>query len=380
MPALPLELVRQIVEDVVDDVNDPVYYRHLSVVSLTSRLLRHEAQRILFRDSGDLLTTSAALKKTTMFLDIIISSPERLALYVKFFDIVFDEWLCPESDETTALVQKLAKALGAMRNVKSLEIVSRTIGLRSLPTILPDTYFKLTSFRWSSHSNDMSESTDVKVDFLRRQDKIEHMKILGFIDVNALKSMSADILPYLRSLCLTYSVTETLLPGRENITSLRWVAPFVDPTPPPHPNLDAEFPSDPETISRELSRIKYLSYGATNSTAPAPSIQRIAPFLTGLVCLETCRGDVKELEALSQLPRLEVLVLPKEAGGLMPTMHEMIKVATSCKKLEQIDFEDDNGRIHSFEYCHSSKTPQINTLEESEWYLWINDHDEFDDD
>ncbi|KAF5325526.1 hypothetical protein D9619_009532 [Psilocybe cf. subviscida] len=376
MPALPSELIRQIVEDIVDDVNDPVYFRHLSVVSLTSRLLRHEAQRLLFRDSGELYTASASRGKTILFLDAVLSSSERLALFVNRFSITFDDFFNPTSDETTALIRQLGNALEAMRNLTFLDVVQRTAGLHSLPSILQDTHFKLTSFRWSGYSNGVAEVIDLKTDFLRRQDNIDHLQMLGFVDQSTLKSISADILPRLRSLSAPYPLTEILLPGRD-ITSLQWSTPLDNPATPYQSSLVLGFPFHPGTLSKELGRIRYLSYDPIDTTVPVgPDIRRIAPHLTRLICLETCRDIIKHVEALSQIPHLEILVLNADGSrSRMPKRRDMTKVATACESLEHIDIEDNHGKLLRFYYDYSSKTHLFDTIDESQWYAWINDHD-----
>lgn len=285
MLALPLELIRQIIEDIFDDDEDPTYYRDLSAVSLSCRPLRHEAQRVLFRDSGELHTTTAACEKTMRFMEAIISSPERLAPYVKTFDITFDDWFHPNSDETAAFIQKLSTVLQAMRNLESLDVSQLTFSVFSLADILQHVHSKLTSFIWSGYSDTAPVTADVKADFLRRQDNIEHPVISEFIDERTLKPIAAEICPRLRPLSATYSLTQILLPGKQHVTSLQWDPPL---------GLGADVSSDLRLIPKELGRIRYLSYNVAGSLMPAgPNIWRIAPSLASLVCLNTHRGDIK---------------------------------------------------------------------------------------
>lgn len=310
MPALPLELIRHVVEDIIDDVDDPIYYRHLSVVSLSCRLLRHEAQRLLFRDSGELYTSSTSRKETTLFLDTVISSPERLALFVNTLSINFNDFFSPDSDETTALVQKLSRALQIMRNLQSLDVSEQIVGICSLPNILHDVHFKLTSFCWSGYGADTElEGADIKANFLRCQDRVEHLQLSGFIEESTLKPIAIDICPRLQSLAATYSITELILPKKEFITSLRWISPVGEHT------IVMDNPFHLDLISEPLGRVRYLSYDDINDVLPVgPKIQHIAPYLTSLVCLDTNRGDLR-VRAMSYLVYTEKLTKIHEEGG-----------------------------------------------------------------
>ncbi|KAF5325523.1 hypothetical protein D9619_009534 [Psilocybe cf. subviscida] len=380
MPALPLELIRQIVEDVVDDIDDPTYCRDLSAVSLSCRLLRHEAQRVLFRDSGELHTTTAAREKTIMFMDTIISSPERLALYVKSFDITFDDWFHPNSDETAALIQKLSITLQAMRNLESLDVSQWTSSVSSLADILQHVHSKLTSFIWSGYSDTASAAANIKADFLRRQDNIEHLVISEFIEERTLEPIAAEICPRLQSLSASYALTQILLPGKQHLTSLHWEPPLGDHVAQVYQGPDADFPCDLELISKELGRIRYLSYDVGGSLMPAgPNIRRIAPYLTSLVCLNTHRDDIKQLEALSRLPHLEILILSVGIRDSWPEEDDLIKVAASCKSLDHIDIENDYGAFSRFKYNHSSKSLESHTVDGSDIYRWFDDFDAFHD-
>lgn len=293
MPSLPLELIRQIVEDLVDFGNWPLSYSHLATVSLSCRLLRFEAQRLLFRSPGELFTHNAKRKQTTLFLDTIVSSPERLALLVEYFIIIFDDWFEPDSDETAALIQQLANALQAMHNLTLLEVYQWKGTIPPLPNILRNTHFKLTHFVWSGYARTEFDDMNFLANFLRHQDKIEHLHMAGFINEDTLKKIASDILPCLRSLSAPYSFTEIFLPEKEHVTSLRWVG-FGDDFNTPLPRPGTAFPCQLETISKELGRIRYLSYDSTKSCFPVgPGLQQISSLLTSLICLDTRRGDIK---------------------------------------------------------------------------------------
>lgn len=85
------------------------------------------------------------------------------------------------------------------------------------------------------------------------------------------------------------------------------------------------------------------------------------------------------MEALSRLPRLQILILDAGVEGAWPGKDDIINVAASCKSLDHIDIEDDYGAFFRFKYDHDSKTLQSHAIDSSDSYAWIDDFDTFDD-
>lgn len=283
---LPLEIICQIIEDVVGGINDLIYSNYIWVLSLSCRLLRDEAQRVLFRDPL-LLARSTYHNKTIMLLDTIISSPDRLALYVQTFKIGFVNWSRPNSDE---FVKKLSSALQAMHNLKSLAVDNRLDSILSLPIVLEGVHFKLNSFWWAGPPDGVSSVASVKADFLQHQDEIEHLSISAFIGEITSQPIAADICPRLRSLSAPYKITKLLLPNKKYVTSLQWVLPLDERAVPEDFHIDGV-----DLISNELENLRFLSYeDCSAAILPcAPLLQDIAPYLKALVCLETAKRDIE---------------------------------------------------------------------------------------
>lgn len=398
MPVFPFELFRHIITVIGDDVDKSTHYHRLSAISLSCRLLRHEAQRVLFRNPGELHTSSATQLKTMLFIDTVVSSLDRLALYVKIFAITFDDWFHPNF-ETPAFVQKLSNALQAMRNLESLNVVQWTSNARSLSNILQDVQFELSSFSWFGHPLTMSEVTNSKIEFLQRQNKIKHLAILEFLDESALKAIAADISPFIRSLSMPFSLSEIILPGKQYLTSLQWVLPRnVLPSAVVMHNNENIAPRL-RSISRELERLRYICYQGGSALSPVgPQIQHIAPYLTNLVCLEISRDSltvrvsillyaqtgsirpIQQWEALSRLPRLKILILNTDGfANDPPHVDDVTRIAALSNCLEWIDIEDNYGRFSRVEYCHSSKSARVFEIGQVDQYIWTDDCNIFDD-
>lgn len=288
MSTLPIETIRQIVEDIAEGVNVQSHYQHLLVLSLSCSLLHHEAQRVLFRNLA-LHPAPKACNKNIMLLDTLLSSPNRLALYAKTFKITYYGWPRPDSDKTARLIKKLSSALQAMCNLKSLHVAHRLYRMPLLSSILEGLQFKLTSFCWSGRWDTVSHDASVKANFLRHQDEIEHLEILAFIDGTTLESIAADMCPRLRSLSAPYPVTQLILPNKKHVMSLRWILSLGECFIPEDFKINSLFRLD--LISTELANIRYLCYEKDDNKMPA--LQDIAPHLKSLVCLETNREEIK---------------------------------------------------------------------------------------
>jgi hypothetical protein len=132
--SLPLELIRSIFEQ------DCLERKDLLSLALSSPLLRDEAQRILFKDPGQLILGNKKISGDS-FLDSIIASPKRVAPMVRVYSQIIDWQRFRNTARRTAppptpkkerearqnlILGKIQRALLLMGNLKHLAHEERT--------------------------------------------------------------------------------------------------------------------------------------------------------------------------------------------------------------------------------------------------------------
>jgi len=220
MDNLPLDLLRPIVENLADDS------RSLLAVSLASRELRMEGQRILFRR----VTPPTNKDHHTKFLTAVTSS-SLLALLVEEYH-QFD--LLDRRPEEPFL-GLTCRGLQAMVNLKILRL--RT---SNHPQSFRGCTFQLEALEW----NDYPDVEHI-LDFLRTQLQLRTLRLYW-------KRPDLDtsgICPRLQLLHGDRSTMNAFLPGR-HVTSIKWT-----------PSNGELLNDSVDHLSREFNHIRFFSVG-----------------------------------------------------------------------------------------------------------------------
>jgi hypothetical protein len=233
----------------------------LLAVSLASRTLNAEGQRVLYRTmdiSSDAQTTH------TLFLKTILSHV-RLALLVK-------EYRQPKNilrSREDPLWDLLHRGLQAMVNLKRLFLEAPSYGCPSLDIVRGCT-FQLDLLQWYNAS-DLNEEEPEFLEFLASQPRLRSLSI-------RLKNISTPIPP---SICPTLEILhgdqvamKAFLPERRIASlALTWM-----------PNPNEPFDNcNFAILSQSLKELKFLSWGGF---CDRPSLNILCPHLQSLEVLE----------------------------------------------------------------------------------------------
>lgn len=276
------------------------FSRHdLCTISLASPHFRHEAQRRLFRDPGphtiNVRRGGEALNAARMFLEAIASSPDRLALMVRRYEITpsyFDFHMRFDPEERVlqqALFDQLARSLPLMVNLKELcyhEVLEHaTIPPPPIWPVFGSCSFKLQVFRCSYLG---TRNREAVATFLRGQDGIrelwlcEPLKSKAADTVGSLKAIYQDLCPSLVSLGGMTEIVASMVEGRQGLRHVAWEesgdVSMVKYTP--------EMFSSTDASSVEL--MESLRYG--------PPLNLICDLFKNLVVLKTCERDMIQVD------------------------------------------------------------------------------------
>ena len=233
----------------------------LLAVSLASRTLNAEGQRVLYRTidiSSDAQTTH------TLFLKTILSQ-DRLAMFV-------EEYRQPKNilrSREDLLWDLLHRGFQAMINLKRLFLEAPSYGCPS-PDILRGCTIQLDLFQWYNAS-DLNEEEPEFFEFLASQTRLRTLSV-------RLNNTSTPIPP---STCSTLEILhgdqgamKAFLPERRIASlALTWM-------PNPHKPFDnCNFAS----LSQSLKEVKFLSWGGF---CDRPSLDLLCPHLQSLEVLE----------------------------------------------------------------------------------------------
>jgi hypothetical protein len=257
MDKLPLDLLRPTIEHLHDDLES------LLAVSLASRELRAEGQRILFKTMALMQDKEAHIK----FLTVIISS-SLLAQHVKEFYQF--ELLDPERQEEP-LWDLTCRGLNAMINLKRLFFGASKGGPSA--TILRGCTFQLETLRWENYHD-----AEQLLEFISSQ---PNLRCLGFEWIGP-ELNTSGICPGLQTLHGDRRTIDAFLSGR-SITSLKWC---------PHEEelrRDAPIYTPPQ----EFHHLRYLSFGGYLGRPSLSAVTEDLPALEvleliGLYCVEVC--------------------------------------------------------------------------------------------
>ena len=219
MNSLPLDLLRPIVESLGDHIQS------LLAISLTSRELRAEGQRILFRR----MTLPKDLNRHIKFL-IAITSSSLLAPLVKEyhqFDLL---------DQCKPLWGLTCRGLQAMVNLKILHF--RSSSGHPSAQILHGCTFQLEVFKWDS-----CDDAKQLLEFLINQARLRTLKF----NWKGAMFDTSGICPGLQVLHGNRYTINAFLPGRR-VISLKWAQ-----------NLLLNHSVD--HLSEEFHHIRFLSFG-----------------------------------------------------------------------------------------------------------------------
>ncbi|KAF5327249.1 hypothetical protein D9619_004584 [Psilocybe cf. subviscida] len=189
---LPQEVLAAIVE------SGPFSKHELSMISLVSPHLRHEAQRKLFQDPGmhciNVASSSSQLAMARAFLHAILSSPSRLALMVRRYHVVFlwRDFASPQHSETVdarvieqnTIINHLSQGLELMANLVELQLYTDTRHIPrdtlsrppSMASILKHCTFQLDVFHCSYYDTGLYDRKLLR-DFLYNQQHIHELRI-----------------------------------------------------------------------------------------------------------------------------------------------------------------------------------------------------------
>jgi len=237
MDSLPFDLLRPIVKHLNDDVQS------LLAVSLASRALRVEGQRILFRTVALLKNVDAHIK----FLAIVTSSNLLASLVEEYRQ--FD--LLDAKHQQEPLWGLTCRGLQAMVNLKVLCFCA----MHGHPSsqILRGCSFQLEVFRWVRWES--RDDAGRLLEFLSTQPSLRVLAVewMAGPELNTL-----GICPGLQVLHGNQGLLNAFLPGRR-ITSLMWSPAFQES----HSGLFKN-PKYPQ----EFHCIRYFSYGGFLGRAP----------------------------------------------------------------------------------------------------------------
>ncbi|KAF5310268.1 hypothetical protein D9619_010157 [Psilocybe cf. subviscida] len=366
--ALPTELFRPIIEFGVLDMAD------LCSIAQTSRLLRDEGQRFLFRNPG-LITVQLGkgIGRTRAFFDAILSSPHRLALMVHTYIQTTDWAPSTQSDQDCTpeqLFMKMTEALKLMANVKIFH--STDVGIQdnstrvSMVDCIRQCSFKLEEFAW----NHRGEELRLLEEFLVFQNEIQYLEFYPGFDIRGASDITnarvqrlliagQKACPKLETLRGPKSSSLVLLPGKKNVKFISWSwALYI-----------TEALNDTELhvtyIGNALSPVQYLEYEGGNATGLPFS--RIAPYLTSVVVLKISNEQIKQVSELSvSLPTLGAVHFFNEGFWDLSSPEELSRdytfvflIFARCKKLGFVEVDRYLGRSpphgKSEDYGHITK-------------------------
>ncbi|KAF5326894.1 hypothetical protein D9619_004607 [Psilocybe cf. subviscida] len=248
LPLIPTEVLLQIVQH--QSANDD-----LRSTSLTCKALRDEAQQILFHTP-----VPRTAYRHLIFIDAILSSPDRLGPMVREFVHVSGSAYCDGSNEV--LVEKTGRMLRALCNLKRLAFRNP----KSLPTsVLDNTTFQLDAFDWAS-SVSAQDNMGILRRFLPTQPGLKHLTHHGkYWDLQ-----NVELCSQLRSVTGGRVAVKLILLGRR-VTHLHWM--------PQDRNEDLFAASG---LEPELARLQFLRCKATKGVG----LPQFASKLRSLVLLE----------------------------------------------------------------------------------------------
>jgi len=224
MGSLPLDLLRPIVENLADDS------RSLLAVSLASRQLRVEGQRILFRTVAPM-----RLAHHIRFLTTVTSSSLLASLVEEYhqFDLLNNQ---PQEESFLGLT---CRGLQAMVNLKILRL--RTGTGQASARLFHRCTFQLEVFDWYNRGD-----VEQILEFLQNQPQLRTLRFFWKRpDLNI-----SRICPRLQVLHGDQNTINAFLPGCP-VTSLKWT-----------PNKEELLLNDSiDHLSEEFHHIRFFSFG-----------------------------------------------------------------------------------------------------------------------
>ncbi|KAF5326910.1 hypothetical protein D9619_004608 [Psilocybe cf. subviscida] len=259
----------------------------LCSASLTCRALRDEAQRILFHNPVPLTAY-----RHLIFIDVILSSPDRLGPMVRTFVHVSGSAYCEGKDEV--LTEKTRKLLRAMCNLKRLAFQNA----KKLPaSVLLGTTFQLDAFDWGS----AHDATVVFNGFLPTQTSLKHLTFHCEEELATLENMqlATTLCPELQSLTGGRKAIKLFLKRKNKVTHLHFLPDSIQES--------AWFPA-PE-LQVEFGRLQFLKFRSWDE-----QFTQLPRLLHSLVLLELTKShsgsDNLKLQAmLPNMTSLRVLIL-----------------------------------------------------------------------
>lgn len=294
MSPLPVVLIAEIIEQLVCEST-----KDLRSAALVSRDFRHEAQRVLFR-SPFTIPLHADSPRGERFLDTVIASPNRLALFVRRYrqrnfwhdpvvdldidiDEVTHEDIAVAQKQNAPIVRKTGAALRAMKSLTHLVLIGINAPIlppgESLADVLRGCTFSLEMFSWLHPCDDHV----VINEFLRTQPNLRHLGLYGLrrnqyargVDITDLRRAGREVCPRLQSLSMPLETAELFLPGRK-IRSLCFTLQYEDI------EVDTQTPSM-EHLANELSTVEYMEY---DEAAENPPFSLMTDYLVNLKLLK----------------------------------------------------------------------------------------------
>ena len=244
MDNLPLDLLRPIIENLADDS------RSLLAVSLASRQLRVEGQRILFRKVAPLMVRVRHAK----FLNAIISSSLLASLVEEYhqFNVNHREYHEP-------FWRLTCRGLQAMVNLKIFRF--RMFAYEASAEIFHGCTFQLEVLHWSNDG-------ELIFDFLQTQPQLHTLRVYW----RHPELDTSGICPGLQVLDGDLSTINAFLPGRR-VTSLIWT-----------PNKEERLLNDSiDHLSEKFQHIRFFSFGGTWGR---PRFDRVIGHLRAIEVLE----------------------------------------------------------------------------------------------
>ncbi|KIM47294.1 hypothetical protein M413DRAFT_23514 [Hebeloma cylindrosporum] len=291
----------------------------LLAVSLSSRILNAEGQRVLYKTMD---ISHDAQATHTLFLTTILSQG-RLASLV-------EEYRQPHNilrSREDPFWDLLHRGLQAMVNLKKLFLEAPSHGRPSVE-ILRGCTFQLDLLQWYNAS-DLNEEEPQFLEFLASQTRLRSLSV-------RLKNVSTPIpastCPTLEILHGDQGAMKAFLPERRIASlALTWM-----------PSLDEPFDNTNfDSLSRSLKEVKFLSWGGF---CDRPSLDLLCLHLENLEVLELVGlHDLTELLFLSELPSLKVLIIsemwqswrsPMDMAGRGEYFPKLFSI---CKSLERIE-------------------------------------------
>ncbi|KAF5328436.1 hypothetical protein D9619_013256 [Psilocybe cf. subviscida] len=213
-PELPLGLIRNTLEHISRSGD-------LCAVSLSFHALRAEGQSILFKQR-----TPSSIDNHSQFMDAVIASPERLALFVRaYFQWLsiysLSPWQSSAREISQSLYQLLRKTQSALPLMRNLKAFYYRRPIREQPTVFPLRNcwdFALETLNWNASAHD----EELYRCFIPTQPELRHISITGPENgtIDGLDPLPLAC-PKLMSLCGHDRDVYILLPGK-TITHLMW--------------------------------------------------------------------------------------------------------------------------------------------------------------